>query len=75
MKATLKIRKSRFTYFFIFLTLLLEFLNVYESFTLVLPKITRHRTPSTERRRDAVVNPCSFSYAQLCLSKDEGAVR
>ena len=29
--------------------LMLEFLNAYESFTLVLTKITRHRTPSTER--------------------------
>ena len=28
---------------------MLEFLNVYESFTLVLTKITRHGTPSTER--------------------------
>ena len=27
----------------------LEFLNVHESFTLVLTKITRHRTPLTER--------------------------
>ena len=54
--------------------MMLEFLNVYESFTLVLTKITRQRIPSTERGRDALVNPCTFSYAQLCLSKDEGAV-
>ena len=31
-------------------------------------------TVDWERRRDAVVNPCTFSYAQLCLSKDEEAV-
>ena len=28
---------------------MLEFRNVYESFVLVLTKITRHRIPSTER--------------------------
>ena len=29
---------------------LLDFLNICESFTLVLTKITRHRTPSTEKK-------------------------
>ena len=59
---------------------MLEFLNICENFTLVLTKTTRHRTPSTEKHEgagaveDAVVNPCTFSYAQPWLSKDEAAV-
>ena len=51
---TFQIRLEKFIYFItlciiIVRIILLEFLNVYESFTLVFTKITRHRTPSTER--------------------------